>query len=846
MELKNYQRQVLGDLKDYLDCVAANDDLKISWRNYWNAKSLEVGFGGAPIYRNEIPGVPHVCMKVPTGGGKTFLACTALKPIYEKLLRDNPKVVIWLVPSDAILTQTIATLSNSAHPYREQIDKDFGGKVEIYTKEMLLQAQNFSVNSLQENLSICVMSYASIRIDSTKKDVRKVYNENGALDTFADYFDSADNSLINILREISPLVVVDESHNAKSDLSVEMLKNLNPSFILELTATPKTTSNIISYVNARDLKSENMVKLPVVVYKKDTRQKVITDAIAMRNKLELQAEENFQNGGKYIRPIVLFQAQPKGKDDNATFDEVKKILVKMGIPQNQIAIKTSEIKELDNVNLLSQSCPVRYIITVNALKEGWDCPFAYILASLANKNSQTDVEQIVGRILRQPYAEQQSKQLLNIAYVFSCYKNFNDTIDKIVEGMKFAGFTKNECRKAPVKAAETAGVVETPELKLENEVAEEKFADINIETAKKEIVADISDDLQAATTQATEYENLFAPKSSGEVIRAENQFKICEEYRASVADLKIPQFFKEVTANLFEHKYVLLEKEHLTEKFSLDTQDANISFALSPDDLYEIDIKDNGDALPQYKKISGREREQFINYLESLPSKSKIRQCTDAISKIISDNTGLAFPNVKEYVKKIVAGMDEGEISVISRQYPFYASRIQQKIILLASAYRKKIFSRWLDTGEIICQDSYTLPNFITAQRHIDSIPKSLYAAEFSDMNKLERKMIDELVNFENVQWWHRNIPKKEFKVNGFVNHYPDFLVMLKNGKVLMIETKGDDRDNSDSREKLELGRKWQARAGSNYKYFMVFDNKKIDADGAYNFNEFLEVVSEL
>lgn len=843
MELKKYQRAVLGDLKDYLACVAATDDLNLSWQEYWQEKILEVG-GKFSDYQNEIAGVPHVCIKVPTGGGKTFMACAALRAIYEKLLRDNPKMVIWLVPSEAILTQTLNALRNSEHPYRAKLDEDFGGKVEVYSKEMLLQAENFSVPGLLGNLSICVMSYASIRIDSKKQDVRKVYNENGALESFANYFESADNSLINILREISPLVVVDESHNAKSDLSVEMLKNLNPSFILELTATPKTTSNIISYVNARDLKAESMVKLPVIVYKKDTRQKVITDAIALRNKLEMQAEENLRNGGKYIRPIVLFQAQPKGKADSATFAEVKKILVRMGIAEKEIAIKTAELDELKGVNLLSPKCAVRYIITVNALKEGWDCPFAYILASLANKNSQVDVEQIVGRILRQPYAEQQGARLLNIGYVFSCYKNFSETIDRIVAAMKFAGFTKNECRQAPIPAA--VEEVETAALDLTAEVAAENFSDINVEVAQKEIASGAVADIEVATVQAEEYENLFSTAARGEVVRGENQFEICADYRESVAGLKIPQFFKEVTANLFEHQYVLLEREHLTEKFSLETQDANISFALSPDDLYEIDIRDRGEATPQYKKISGREREHFINYLESLPSQSKIRQCTDAISKIISDNTGLSFGDVKRYVKKIIAAMDEGEISAISRQYPFYASRIQQKIIMLENLYRKKIFSRWLETGEIICQDSYALPETIFAPRHIDSIPKSLYAAEFSDMNRLERRMIEELVTFEGVKWWHRNIPKKEFKVNGFVNHYPDFVVMLESGKVLMIETKGDDRDNSDSREKLELGRKWQARAGLNYRYFMVFDNNKIDADGAYNFNEFLSVVRDL
>ena len=377
---------------------------------------------------------------------------------------------------------------------------------------------------------------------------------------------------------------------------------------------------------------------------------------------------------------------------------------------------------------------------------------------------------------------------------------------------------------------------------------DDDFSDINTKEIKDALQENISenDDAAQAEIQAAEFENIFKGGDNVQVLRGENKFAIRDEFKESVEGLKIPQFFREVTANLFEREYVLLEKEHLSEKFTLDKQDANINFSISPDDLYKIDIYEEGDALPQYKKIIGREREQFINYLETLPSKNKINQCVMAITQIINNNTGIASVKIKPYVRKVIDGMDEGKISVISRQYQFYASRIQQKIISLQEDFRKKTFSRWLDTGEIICQNSFELPPIIDAPKNIDSIPKSLYAAEVSDMNTLERRMIDELITFENVKWWHRNISRKEFKVNGFINHYPDFMIMTNSGKILMIETKGDDRDNSDSKEKLELGRKWQARAGLDYKYFMVFGNNKINADGAYNFEEFLDVVSEL
>ena len=844
LELNSYQLQVLADLKEYLACVDSENDLKKSWQNYWQAKNKPVGFGSTPAYQNKIPRVPHICIKVPTGGGKTFLACASLQPIYKKLLKANSKVVVWLVPSEAILTQTIAALSDKNHAYRKKIEEDFQSNVEVYTKEMLLQAQNFSLTSINENISICILSYDSIR--SQKKEGRKVYQENAALENFAQHFGTEDNSLINILRQFSPLIVVDESHNATSDLSVEMLQNLNPSFILELTATPKNSSNVISYVNARALKKENMVKLPVVVYKKNSVNEVITAAISMRNQIEIQAEENFKNGGKYIRPIVLLQAQPNKGEESETFEKIKKFLLKIKIPENQIAIKTSDKNDLKGVDLLSEGCQIRYIITVNALKEGWDCSFAYILASVANKSSLVDVEQIVGRILRQPNAQKYSEPLLNIAYVFGCYKDFNATIDKIVAGMKGAGFTKDECRAAPPPAPQENS--EQQPLQLATETATttttDNLSELDIDEPPKELNEDTSVDIDSAISEAEEFEKSF--NGGNGVILNDTQFAIREDFRESVANLKIPQFFKKTSPNIFDTGYVFLEKEHLRDGFNLSTQDATIDLNIKPSDVAAIDIQERGDAIPYYRIVRGREREKFVSYLNSLSEEGKINQCINAIAQIISGSTGIAQRDIQNYVKRIIANMDAGKLAAISTNYQFYAIKIQEKINFLLSIYCKQKFGTLFDTEKIVCQENFTLSPVIDAPQNIDSLKKSLYTAEVEDMNRLERRIVDEFENFEKVKWWHRNISKKEFKVNGFINHYPDFLVMLKSGKILMIETKGDDRDNSDSLEKLELGRKWQTRAGSNYRYYMVFTNNKIDADGAYNFNEFLEVVSEL
>lgn len=454
MELKNYQKMVMHDLSTYISILNAENDLNKAWRQYWHEKDIAVGFGGVPAYQNAISGVPHVCMKVPTGGGKTFMACAAVRRIFDEMPQGKPKVVVWLVPSDPILAQTVRNLMHPEHPYRQRLNADFAGRVGVYTKEMLLNGQNFSPDTVHEQLTICILSYGSLRIDSKKKDVRKVYQENGNLFHFAEYFkddselleNTPDTALIQVLRHLQPVVIVDESHNAGSALSVEMLNNLNPSFVLDLTATPRKNSNILSYVDARELKKENMVKLPVIVYNRTSRKSVIMDAIQLRNVLEQQAIAEEQAGGQYIRPIVLFQAQPNTGSDSETFGKVKQMLMEYDIPEEQIAIKTSKIDDLKEINLMHRDCPVRYIITVNALKEGWDCPFAYILASLANKTSTIDVEQILGRILRQPYAKKHKSKLLNMSFVLTSSNDFRHTLDNIVGGLNNAGFSGKEYR----------------------------------------------------------------------------------------------------------------------------------------------------------------------------------------------------------------------------------------------------------------------------------------------------------------------------------------------------------------------------------------------------------------
>lgn len=875
MELKNYQKKVMRNLSAYMEAVNNSAGLASAWKNYWQAQDISVGFGGVPVYNNAIDGVPHICMKVPTGGGKTFMACASVKKIFDAMPLDKPRVVVWLVPSDPILVQTIKTLSDVNHPYRQRLDSDFAGRVGIYTKEMLLNGQNFSPDTVKEMLTVCILSYGSLRIDSRKKDVRKVYQENGNLFRFAEYFkdddillaDTPDTALIQALRHLSPVTVVDESHNAGSDLSVEMLNNLNPSLVLDLTATPRKNSNIISYVDARELKKENMVKLPVVVYNRTTRQSVIQDAIQLRGSIERQAIAEKEAGGKYIRPIVLFQAQPNTSEESETFDKIKTMLIDMGIPAEQIAVKTSKVDDLGKIDLMSRDCPIRYIITVNALKEGWDCPFAYILASLANKTSQVDVEQILGRILRQPYTKQHSAPLLNTSYVLTCSNDFHNTLENIVKGLNKAGFSRKDYRigesielaETPTSTSTTEPEYVQAELPTEQDTGADTFDDIILEEVKTALeTTDTSSNPvvesmeQKAQQAAQAYEDELADNdgnddfTGGELGDMLNQNEIQAQFRDEAQSLRIPQFFIQSVPDLFGDAYELLEPEHLSEGFTLSGQDAQISFELATGEMYRVDIQEQGEAVPKYKRASKSESEYIREYLAKLPQEKKIKQCTDMICNQINKNNRYATSEIEDYVKRIVQSMTEDELSAMETAIPVYARKIQKKIESLEDSYREKQFYKWLDSGKVMCRDSYALPAVITPADTTDAIPYSLYEAERNDMNNFENTLIDVVVGLDNIKWWHRIIDRKGMRLNAFMNHYPDFMVMMKSGKLLLIEAKGDYLDGDDSKAKLKLGRTWQAQAGRMYRYFMVFKDKELGMDGAYTLDKFVEVLKEL
>lgn len=904
MELKDYQADVLTDLSKYLETLLdCKGHLPNAFTKYWKDRGVL-----NQAYKNNIKEVPHVCVKVPTAGGKTFIAVNALDRIFSAFAEYNPtrpKFVVWLVPSLTILEQTVKNLSNIDHPYRQRLNDLFNGRVQIYEKADVLQGAGFNADTVREQLSIVVMSFDSLK--ATNKENRKAFQENGYLASFLndgseviEPLEGIDPSaLINVMRTLKPIVVVDESHNAESNLSVDMLRNLNPSFIFDLTATPRDNSNIISYVDALRLKKQNMVKLPVIVANQRSQEDVIMAALNMRRQLEEFAKKSEEKGGGYIRPIVLFQAEPKNKDDTTTFEKVREILLELNIPKEHIAIKTANINELKNVDLMSRDCQVRYIITVNALKEGWDCPFAYVLATLANKSSVVDVTQILGRVLRMPYTRKHSIELLNLSYVFTSSSHFQNTLNQVVEGLNKAGFSKRDYREVDLSALELEQApAPTPaqdELNLAAQPEEEKPAvtgdgqDLEIEKSKlnpdweqkaveqaagldasgnqQPTAENDSTGVEAIKAQAAEQAKEFekqANSASGESVPEElkkdmNEHKMKPIFEELAKAIQLPQFFIKLPSDggFFDtgDEWHKLAKENLLSNFVLANLDATINFTAIESDVYAVDAEEigKGESAPAFKAVKKAEKEKLNSIIKSQPTSGQITSIVGRLFSLIGKNTFYPIEDndVKYYLTRIVEAMNADQrADCLERDYA-YVKLIKEKIQALANEYAAKEFSNWLTTQKVKLRPSFSLPATIAPSDNAPAISKSLYVTE-GGVNNLEAKVIRGVADLENIVWWHRNLERgKGFVINGFLNHYPDFIVLTESKNIVVVETKGDDRDNSDSKDKLKLGKVWEAQAnqishetGYRYHYMMVFDSNPID--GAHTTGDVLKLIEDL
>jgi type III restriction enzyme len=476
-----------------------------------------------------------------------------------------------------------------------------------------------------------------------------------------------------------------------------------------------------------------MVKLPVIVYNNHDKTEVINNALHLQRKLENLAKKQEDEGGKYIRPIVLFQAQPKTNDDNTTFEKLKVQLLGLGIPESHIKIKTANIDELKGIDLMSKECEVRYIITINALKEGWDCPFAYILASLADKSSSVDVEQILGRVLRQPYVQKHKSFQLNLSYVLTASAKFNETLQSIVKGLQESGFSEKDYRKVDKMTEEekktvTADPVESflfPEQQAEQQeeiidkarvtfdpnAAEEETETTSviteIETIAEEQNRQLEEKIKEQEKQPVD-ENIF--QEMGTKVK---RYKVKESNKGFIDKIDFPQFFIKVTASdIFGTEEELLNRESLLKDFKLSDEDIKIDFDQISSDLYKIDLEEakKDEYRPSFTKIEdSMVKDPIAEYILAKPKENQITDITYQMMQIIGNMYPIPDQEIKVYIGRILKSMNTEQLRDILVRKWSYTDKIKSKIRQLSDTYAEGRFMDLLKSKKISTKGSWKL-----------------------------------------------------------------------------------------------------------------------------------------
>lgn len=447
VELKDYQRRVLDELGDYARRVAELRGVGVAIGDPAEvAFTVQTHQPWRGLTGNS--GTPFVCVKVPTGGGKTLIAAHAAGLIYDEFLQDKDErgIVLWLTPSDTIRSQTLRALKDLGHPYRRVLQEGFNIPVHVMDN---VEALRIRPDQIREGLTVIVSTMQAMKRDN--KEGLRFYADNGYLETHFSAEDEREEvtfSLFEVIRRSRPLVIADEGHNAKTVLALGLIESLNPSFVLELTATPHEESNVLVRVSALELKEEQMVKLPINVTNVSGWEEALARAVEKRGELEEASSKERQATGEYIRPMLLIQAEQEQENpDKVHVARIREFLVReMEVPEAQIKIKTGKQDQLGDTDLLAEDVEVRYVITRDALKEGWDAPFAYVLASVFNLGSPKAIEQLLGRILRLPNVREKGVQELNEGYVYTSAEQFGRVLKNIVNGMEENGYGRDEVR----------------------------------------------------------------------------------------------------------------------------------------------------------------------------------------------------------------------------------------------------------------------------------------------------------------------------------------------------------------------------------------------------------------
>lgn len=849
MQLKNYQNNTLNVLRKFFEqariCGHQQafenivSDPEISYR----LGKLKSSYTVWPT----IPNTPRVCLKVPTGGGKTIIAAHALKIVSEMWMEREFPIVLWFTPSDTIRQQTAEALKNPRHPYREVLDEQFGGYVKVFDID---EKFNIRPADIEQNLCIVVSTIQAF----TKKDTAKynVYKHNENLEPHFTHITAQEGmerdekgqlkySFANLLYAQRPIMIVDEAHNVVTNLNAEMQGRINPSAIIELTATPRLQNNTLYNVYATELKEEEMIKLPIALTEHNNWELAVTEAIAKRDELEKAAGHEKE----YLRPILLFQAQDiKGE---ITVEKLKDNLINVQqIPEEQIAIATGDQKELDGVNVFDRNCPIRYIITVQALKEGWDCSFAYVLCSLANVQSDTAVEQLLGRVMRMPYAKSRSISSLNKAYAYVLSPKFGVATDCIVKKLGDKGFSDDEAlsvvEQKPISNDLFSSNPQPNKVILKTETVIKAQDLPTTVTLTRETDGAQSITFTPQTTQEDIEKVKLVLNDDNAKFELENKFANYkkEQEEPSPAKngekFKVPQMMVELQGELeladpeivFEYfdwdlndyaPYQLSENEFAITKqgngFMIDIDNHSLKYSPTGEDQYEM----------AFMSVDNWTSENLVRWLDKQLRDSYFSQATmvkwlsDVVNYLI-EHRGLKLAELM-LAKYALANKLKTKIQTAyanARQKSYQTSLFAPQARVKLNFDNGFEFFYNMYENEICYRGRYKFSKHYLGSNNVPNFDGGVDGEEFQCAKALDSN--------PSVKYWIRNVarhPNSFWLPTSTDKFYPDFVAMLNDGRILVVEYKGKHLiDNADTREKKQIGELWQSKSNGKGVFLMA------------------------
>ncbi len=862
--LKEYQKEALYRLDDFCNIVQSKS-VNEAFKEITNNQYLEIdGFDA-----------PYVCMRVPTGGGKTIMATKSLRILVNEYLNKPYHLVFWLAPSDKIVSQTLEALKDKRHNYRKELDKEFDNINVLSLKDAY--RQKFDPT---EELIIIVGTIQSFRTNS--KEGRKFFSENAHYYEMLKHKDITP-SMENVMKLFKPIIIVDEAHTARTGLSLDRLLELDPSFILELTATPQTkaskakktyASNILFTVNATALKKESMIKLPIVLKTLDDTRLILKEGILKRNYLEQLAKLEEMTSERYIRPINLIRADENRGEDAFTYDKIKTILIEeMGIKEEEIAIQTGNLKEIDGIDLLSRECAIRYIITVDALMEGWDCPFAYVLSVVSNMESNRAIEQLIGRVLRMPYVEEKEKEELGYAYVYVVSKNFESVAQSIGNTLVKSGFEAFESKISIDRSSNSNeemnsiggmfgdGLYEAQQIEVGDDINLSILSQANVapyvnhntQSGKLTIMKFPSNSKIEAFVSNLQK---AIPKEKAKEVEqiVESRKKLNPNVLGKIQDFSLPLLMIEDEGELIE-----FEESYLLEYMNIKTSDI-INHAKLNINEFNINIKEHIGKID----ISNKDSRMYVESLDkgtSLFTDDELgatmiehkygefqqsvlaKKLATRIAKLINleNSTILQAIDSKQLNEFVYLVINNLEVERNIALEVLHAKKYQLKRAILLKLKemignaKKYGFDKLLGSSKFALSNENMvefLPNSYVPNPDSRSVSfkKHHYAyVDKFDSYKEEYEVAKYIDELDKVSTWVRNIARDHrnsfWLQTSSDKFYPDFIIKLNNGKTVVAEYKGDMlKTTDDTKEKERLGNLWASRS-EDLEFLMLYKN---------------------